>query len=90
MIEQRTQTQVTVLEEANGINVMWTDVIVDSATEKELARSNRADAFSKNERTRFLTALTDNANAVIYADLAGLVDPEPVEQTEVATEQSVA
>lgn len=86
MIEQKTQTQVTVLEDVNGINVMWTDVIVDSATGKELARSNRADAFSKNERTRFLTALADNANAVTYADLAGLVDPEPVATTEAVTE----
>lgn len=86
MIEQKTQTQVTVLEDVNGINVMWTDVIVDSATGKELARSNRADAFSKNERTRFLTALADNANAVTYADLAGLIDPEPIAPTEEVTE----
>lgn len=86
MIEQQTQTQITVLEEINGINVMWTDVIVDSETEKELARSNRADAFSKNERTRFLTVLADNTNAVTYADLAGLVDPEPIAPTEEVTE----
>ena len=79
MIEKITETQITVLESVNGINVLWTDIITDA--EREVARSNRAQAFSRYERELFLSVMADHPSAVTYADLAGLevrpAVPEP-------------
>lgn len=67
MLEKKVERSVQVLEALNGINVMWTDVIIENG--QELSRANRACAFSRYQRTEFLAACPDG---IIYADLAGL------------------
>jgi hypothetical protein len=86
MLNKKTERSFQVFEHLNAINVMWTDIIFDDET--EISRGQpRARSFCKTERDAFLEAVPDGA---AYADLAGLVDPEPVAAEVAAPEQSAA
>ncbi|MDD2341433.1 MAG: hypothetical protein PHV54_00905 [Tolumonas sp.] len=82
--ELKVLKSVRVLPEYSAVEVEWLNRVVRGdgsiIAEKPFNR-----AYSKTERTKFLSDIDGNPSAVTYADLAGLVDPEPVEQTEVAT-----
>ena len=73
MLNKKTERSFQVFEHLNAINVQWTDIIFDDET--EISRGQpRARSFCKHERSDFLAEVPDG---VAYADLAGLVEPEP-------------
>lgn len=79
--EVKVLKSIRVLPEYSAIEVEWLNRALrgDGST---LAETPFNKAYGKYERQQFLTDLSDNQHVTTYADLAGLVDPEPIAQTE--------
>lgn len=87
--EVKVLKSIRVLPEYSAIEVEWLNRALrgDGST---LAETPFNKAYGKYERQQFLTDLSDNQHVTTYADLAGLVDPEPVAAEVAAPEQSAA
>lgn len=74
MIEVRKLNTVTVKHSA--VEVSWVDCVIrEDGTVVASTSFNRA--YGQFDRGAFLLDMADEPAAVTYADLAGLVDPEP-------------
>lgn len=71
---------IRVLPGYSAIEVEWLNR-VERSDGTVIAETPLNGSYSKYERTRFLSDMTDNPSAATYADLAGMVDPDPISTT---------
>jgi hypothetical protein len=84
-IEKRVLKSVRTIPGLKGIEVEWADQVIRDNGEV-IASSPWNRAYGQFDREQFLLDMADEPTATAYADLAGLVDPEPIATTEQVTE----